>query len=124
MISYSWFSLVNISSQLNLPNPGFTWLNSANVSVSSESLFNPRFNSVQLVYFLVNFSVIFTRLILGLRSLKSGWLSLKSGLRTLRTFKTFFLISLVNTWLNLTNLQGLSRLNHGLFVYKGIVFLL
>ena len=76
------------------------------------------------VYLSVNFSVIFTRLILGLRSLKSGWLSLKSGLRTLRTFKTFFLISLVNTWLNLTNLQGLSRLNHGLFVYEGIVFLL
>ena len=117
MISYSWFSLVNIISQLNLPNPGFTWLNSANVLVSSESLFNPRFNSVQLVYFLVNFSVIFTRLILGLHLLKSGWLSL-------RTYKTFFLISLLNTWLNLTNLQGLSRLNHDLFVYEGIVFLL
>ena len=59
-----------------------------------------RFNSV---YFSVNFSMIFTRLILGLHSLKSSQRSLKSGLCTLRIFKTFLLISSANTWLNLTN---------------------
>ena len=48
------------------------------------------------IYFSVDFSVIFTRLILGL-------LSLNSDLRTLRAFKTFLLISQVNTQLNLTN---------------------
>ena len=47
-------------------------------------------------YFSVNVSVIFTQLIIGLRPLKSG-------LRTLKVFKNFLLISLVNTWLNLTN---------------------
>ena len=59
-----------------------------------------RFNSV---YFSVNFSMIFTWLILGLHSVKSGQHSLKTGLCTLRIFKTFLLISSANTWLNLTN---------------------
>ena len=61
---------------------------SVNVSVSSESLCNPHFNSLNLVYFSVNSSVIFTQLIFGLRSLKSGW-------RALRVLKTIVLISSV-----------------------------
>ena len=59
-----------------------------------------QFNSV---YFLFNFSVIFTQLIFSLCSLKSGQHSLKRGLCKLRVFKTFLLISSVNTWLNITN---------------------
>ena len=59
-----------------------------------------QFNSV---YFLFNFSVIFTWLILSLFSLKSCQCSLKRGLCKLRVFKTFLLISSVNTWLNITN---------------------
>ena len=95
-ISYSRFSSVNIVLFLSwllllvifgftrvnllyflvgLWNIAFTQLNLVNVSVSSENLCSPRFNSVKLsviswVYFSVNSSVIFTRLILGLCSLK------------------------------------------------------
>ena len=93
VISYSRFSSVNIVlflssllllvilgftrltllySLVSLSNLGFTRLNSVNVSISIETLCNLQFNLVKLVYFLVNSSVIFTRLILGLRSLKSG----------------------------------------------------
>ena len=56
-------------SPLSLSNLCFTWLNSVDVSFSCENLCNPRFNSV---YFSVNLSVIFTRLMIGLCSLKSG----------------------------------------------------
>ena len=76
------------------------------------------FNSV---YFSVNFSVIFTQLILNLCSLKSSQHSLKSGLHTLRLLKTVVVISSY-TWLNLTNLLinlfGLSQLNLGLFLFE------
>ena len=61
--------------------------------------------TLSLVYFLVNFSVIFTRLILGLRSL--------------RTFKTFLLISYVITQLNLTNFWLICTVYLGLFLYEG-----
>ena len=47
------------------------------------------------VYFSVNSSVIFIWLILGLGALKTSQRSLKSGLCTLRVFKTFLLISSV-----------------------------
>ena len=60
--------LTSLYSSVSLSNLGFIWLHSVNVSVSSESLCSPRFNSV---YFSVNSSVIFTRLIFGLRTLKS-----------------------------------------------------
>ena len=74
------------------------------------------------VHFSINFSVTFTQLILGLRSLKSSYYSLKTDLRTLRVFKTFLLISSVNSRLNLTNywLHDLSLLNLGLFSCEGI----
>ena len=60
-----------------------------------------------LVYFFVNFSVIFTRLILGLRSL--------------RTFKTFLLISYVITQLNLTNFWLIWTVYLSLFLYEGFL---
>ena len=71
-----------------------------------------RFNSA---HFSVNSSVIFTRLIFGLCSIKSGQRSLKNSLPTLRVLINF----LGYTCLNLTNLLinflGLSRLNLGWF---------
>ena len=65
ILSFAWLTLVHFLVTL-LPNYGFTRFNSADVSVSIESLCNHWFSSV---YFLLNFSVIFTRLILSLRSL-------------------------------------------------------
>ena len=70
-------------------------------------------NRLNSVCFLVNSSVIFTQLILDLRSLKSG-------LRTL-TVLDFLVIFLGYTRLNLTNLLinllGLSRLNLAVCFY-------
>ena len=46
-------------SRLSLSNLGFTQLNLANISVSSESLCNPRFNSVQFGLFVGHFQCDF-----------------------------------------------------------------
>ena len=56
-----------------------------------------------LVYFSVNSSVIFTWFNTRFTLTKEHLALTKSSLRTLRIFKTFLLISLVNTQLNLTN---------------------
>ena len=96
ILSFTRLTLLYFSLKL-ISNLGFTWLNLVDVSISSETICNPQFNLVQLGYFSVNSSVIFTQLILGLCSLKSGYHSIKSNLSTLRVFKTFLLISLVIT---------------------------